>query len=142
MRKFISGLLFAIALAALLFLAFSCKGGSKEKLLVPREEAMVAALYVLPNGQKDQSPLLRVTLRRDSSGKILTEIIWARRVVSPVLDSVSKKPALDSLGYLKTKSYWQVVGKDSIFTDLTNRNLDSLATALWPVKQTAAIGNQ
>lgn len=131
--------LYSLLLLTIIFISCS----EKKKSNIPQEgSTKIIAVLTLPDSTKVIDIYLRIIEKRvkyDSSKKkdiIVYEELWGRPVLVPLLDSITKKPIMDSLGRPKmnpTPQYIEV-NKDSINTHIENIPVDTLLSKKHPVK--------
>lgn len=121
---------------ALSLVIIACNSGKgKDNQLPPKEGvSKVFAVYTDSKGNKIASIVLRVIEKKviyDSATKtdrVGYDTIWGIPTNIPILDSVTNKPKLDSLGYViyRPEPAYYRIGKDSVNTHVENIPLDSL----------------
>ncbi len=117
----------------LLPLLFSCQTSKKE----PAGEKKIAGIYLSTDGKVYVDLLLKVVVDKikyneDSTKKeVTTEIVWGRPGTIPLKDSLGANK-LDSLGRPMVTQTWFIIGKDSVYTDIGNKNIDSLLKQPFP----------
>lgn len=133
MRKFIFFVIISV-------LTFSCSSVEKKdstgfkpgkKVSVDKK---IPAVYFSETGTPYLDVVLMVTEKTTfvdsglSKEFSITDTTWGIPKLIPVVDSTNK-PVVDSLGNLvKTLAYFQK-GKDSVFWQIENKNIDSLISA-------------
>lgn len=127
MRKFIFFVIISV-------LTFSCSSEEKKVSTGFNLEKKIPAVYFSETGTPYLDVVLMVTKKTvvfDSVLKkdvIAVDTTWGIPKLVPVVDSTNK-PVVDSLGNLvKTLAYFQK-GKDSVFWQIENKDIDSLISA-------------
>lgn len=117
----------------LLPLLFSCQTSKKE----PAGEKKIAGIYLSTDGKVYVDLLLKVVVDKikynsDSTKKeVTTEIVWGRPGTIPAKDSTGKI-LTDSTGKQIMNQTWFIIGKDSVYTQIENKNIDSLLQQPFP----------
>jgi hypothetical protein len=115
-------------------LTFSCSQKEKKQTTGFNLEKKIPAVYFSETGTPYLDVVLMVTKKTvvfDTSlnkDVIVVDTAWGVPKLVPVVDSTNN-PVVDSLGNpVKTLAYFQK-GKDSIFWQIENKNIDSLISA-------------
>lgn len=119
-----------ILLFVVIVLLFSCSH-KKEKVLLAHEQKKIAGLFLRREGGADFGVIFKIIDRKDSSIGVITTVNYWRQDIVPVLDSVTKKPLLDSTGFPQRKAVDIRMAPDSLVLDFQGRDLDSLVKAKW-----------
>lgn len=120
---------------------FSCNKQKHNGYAQPKTgQTLIAAFFIRPDGQVDVGAIYRVIkdeVKIDTvtgTKKIVTDTVFFCPRYVAMLDSL-KKPLLDSLKNPRFEKLFFFTGKDSVWVNLSNIDLDSLSkVVLKPAK--------
>lgn len=137
--------LIAVLVFCVWILIYSCGGTSKtaESPTPPTGDKNIVAAYLDTSGYWQVDIITRGIWPKLDSNKVHSlggetvfgskvngyDTLYARKVISPLIDSLTKLPKLDSTGNKIFKWHWQYIGKDSVDINIQNKDIDSLLKA-------------